>query len=127
MILEAKCLTCDETFNPHGEAPEDLEHQVKADGTDCGGLGELLGHWVQSGDASDSQVLLDDVAEPAHPMDDPAIKLWRVTITITRHVPADTGVDAIEAVTRELRGPDPRKVLGVTDVHASLMEQETQQ
>lgn len=42
-ILEARCLRCGETFNPHSEGEEDLEHQVREDGEECGGWGRRVG------------------------------------------------------------------------------------
>lgn len=44
-IVEAVCGTCGETFNPHSEAPKDLEHSVREDGTECGGQGVVSGAW----------------------------------------------------------------------------------
>ncbi len=45
MILEARCGRCSEIFNPHSEEPADLEHGIREDGEECGGLGEILGAW----------------------------------------------------------------------------------
>ena len=44
--LEAICWKCDETFVPADEM--DTIHLVKADGTDCGGQGEITGNWGKS-------------------------------------------------------------------------------
>ena len=43
-MYEARCKKCDEIFNPVDE--DDLIHLTRADGEDCGGEGEMLGHWV---------------------------------------------------------------------------------
>jgi hypothetical protein len=40
---EATCGKCGETFNPDG--PDDLTHVARADGTECGGRGEMNGEW----------------------------------------------------------------------------------
>ncbi len=47
MILEAQCTKCGDTFSPHSDNPEDLEHYEDADGNICGGQGVLLGSWSQ--------------------------------------------------------------------------------
>ena len=50
MILEATCVTCSETFNPHSTSSDDLQHLQRTDGTECGGQGELQGAWLHPGD-----------------------------------------------------------------------------
>lgn len=42
-IIEAQCHTCGESFNPTG--PNDLIHQVRENGDECGGPGEIRGTW----------------------------------------------------------------------------------
>jgi hypothetical protein len=41
--IEARCTVCGETFNPSDE--DDTEHAERADGTPCGGRGEITGQW----------------------------------------------------------------------------------
>jgi hypothetical protein len=45
-ILEARCTGCGETFNPHGESPDDLVHFAKANGDECGATGVITGEWI---------------------------------------------------------------------------------
>lgn len=45
---EAKCTACGETFCPNHE--RDLVHLERADGSPCGGLGEMVGEWVGGDD-----------------------------------------------------------------------------
>jgi uncharacterized OB-fold protein len=47
-MLEARCTKCGETFNPHSEDPDDLEHFQTADEVECGGTGVVVGEWVYS-------------------------------------------------------------------------------
>lgn len=43
-MLEAICERCGETFIPADE--DDTEHAARADGTECGGQGEIVGCWT---------------------------------------------------------------------------------
>jgi|KBSMisStandDraft_5_1062788.scaffolds.fasta_scaffold2223786_2 hypothetical protein len=45
-MIEARCQTCDETFNPIDE--NDTEHLEKLDGTECGGQGIIIGRSVEA-------------------------------------------------------------------------------
>lgn len=49
-IREARCLRCGETFNPHGETEEDLEHWARQDGEECGGRGRMVGVYYALGE-----------------------------------------------------------------------------
>lgn len=43
VAMEAVCGRCGETFNPADEG--DTEHVARADGSECGGHGEVVGVW----------------------------------------------------------------------------------
>jgi hypothetical protein len=42
-MLEAECAKCGETFIPADE--DDTIHIARADGTECGGQGVIIGEW----------------------------------------------------------------------------------
>lgn len=41
MFIEARCNECREIFVPHSVSEEDLEHWVREDGEECGGVGSV--------------------------------------------------------------------------------------
>lgn len=45
-MIEAECQECKEIFMPNDE--EDIEHVVRLDGKECGGLGIILGRYILS-------------------------------------------------------------------------------
>lgn len=47
-IREAECERCGETFNPHGDGRENLEHWAREDGEECGGQGRMVGRYYTS-------------------------------------------------------------------------------
>lgn len=49
-IREARCGKCGETFNPHGEGEEDLEHWARESGEECGGQGRMVGRYYATGE-----------------------------------------------------------------------------
>jgi len=61
MIYEAKCRKCDETFNPADEG--DRVHLVRQDGEECGGVGDMVGRWIQDGENPYADLDPEELAE----------------------------------------------------------------
>lgn len=95
MIYEAKCLSCEATFNPvptsdrTAENPTgltlgDMEHLVRDDGAECGGYGLLQGSWEQpikplTNPVTDDAWTRDELevgAREYRPKRDPARQVW---------------------------------------------------